>query len=386
MRRGTAPPVGYDEMTMGATRTSAMVAIAMAIAGCSLLTNTDDLTAGDSSGTVTPDGGAPNGDGGGGGGGDSSAGDGGVVTQGPCSTTKGPEICDDGIDNDCNGLTDCSDPACLVGYECSPTIPAGWTPVAYNSGSPSASCPSGYPTAVDVKRAPSSNTCSCTCSPTNGSCGAGSVSFTPGSMFACNASAVSLPALDGACGTPPSPISVGGLAQVKITPPASPTSCSGTPGTTLPPMEDRRYCAGPTRAGIGCTKSGACVPRTSGSYDGCIMKDGVQTCPSGYSNTRRVGTAPTDTRACGGSCTCSPSSCGGKLELYSSANCSGGKALEHSANDKCESGGNVLGVTGNSYKYVAGSGNGCSATTLTPITGSITFGSEKTICCPPSGD
>lgn len=359
-----------------------MVLVATAIAGCSLLTSTDDLTGGDKSG-ATPDGGSPSGEGGGGG--DSAAGDGGAPTQGPCAATKGPEVCDDGIDNDCNGLTDCSDPAC-GSYECNPTIPTGWTPVAYNPGSPTG-CPSGYPSAVDAKRAPSSNTCSCTCTPTSGSCGGGIVSFVPGTMLTCtNGQPVALAASDGACGVPSSTLSVTGLAQVKITAPAPPAACSGNPGTTLPPIEDRRYCAGPTRAGLGCSKNGACVPRTPSPYDSCIMKDGVQTCPSGYSNSRRLGTAPVDTRACGGSCTCSPSSCGGKVELYTSANCSGGKAIEHAANDKCEAGGNLTSFTAGSYKYVVGSGNGCSATTLTPINGDIKFASEKTICCPPSGD
>jgi hypothetical protein len=35
------------------------------------------------------------------------------------------EICNDGIDNDCNGLTDCSDPACSGSQACVPPAPTG---------------------------------------------------------------------------------------------------------------------------------------------------------------------------------------------------------------------------------------------------------------------
>ena len=42
----------------------------------------------------------------------------------PCTPT-GAEICDDGIDNDCNQATDCEDPACAVGFVCLPAIPSG---------------------------------------------------------------------------------------------------------------------------------------------------------------------------------------------------------------------------------------------------------------------
>src|SRR5690349_18294984 len=39
----------------------------------------------------------------------------------------GVEDCDDGLDNDCNGKTDCADTACTALYQCIPTPPVGWT-------------------------------------------------------------------------------------------------------------------------------------------------------------------------------------------------------------------------------------------------------------------
>jgi len=32
-----------------------------------------------------------------------------------------------GVDDDCNGLVDCADPGCVVGFECVETAPDGWS-------------------------------------------------------------------------------------------------------------------------------------------------------------------------------------------------------------------------------------------------------------------
>ena len=50
-----------------------------------------------------------------------------------CKAT-GPEKCTNGVDDDCNGLTDCADPACQTqGYACAAPAPGGWDFVAFDA-------------------------------------------------------------------------------------------------------------------------------------------------------------------------------------------------------------------------------------------------------------
>ena len=44
-----------------------------------------------------------------------------------------PEICDDGIDNDCDRHTDCDDPDCKPGFACVPAAPSGWQLVGFSA-------------------------------------------------------------------------------------------------------------------------------------------------------------------------------------------------------------------------------------------------------------
>ena len=100
-----------------------------------------------------------------GGGPEGSAGEGG--TDAPIDTAgcvkSGAEICDDGLDNDCNGLTDCEDPAC-GGFACVTPAPDTWQLVAFVAAAPPA-CPTGYtaPTDLKVLSGSAMHTCPCSC-------------------------------------------------------------------------------------------------------------------------------------------------------------------------------------------------------------------------------
>ena len=83
---------------------------------------------------------------------------------GPCVKT-GPEICDDGIDNDCNGRTDCADDACGAKYRCVARAPDDWQLTAIVQGG-RPGCPDGFGDSSDVKTVrgnTGSPTCGCDC-------------------------------------------------------------------------------------------------------------------------------------------------------------------------------------------------------------------------------
>src|SRR5262249_44339774 len=78
-----------------------------------------------------------------------------------CSAT---ENCTNGVDDDCDGLVDCADPACgQQGYACVPPVPAGWAyePIDRAAGG---ACPVGlasHELVASATGAPAS--CGCTC-------------------------------------------------------------------------------------------------------------------------------------------------------------------------------------------------------------------------------
>src|SRR5687767_10366507 len=59
--------------------------------------------------------------------------DGTTEAKPPCTPTGPAEICDDGIDNDCNDRIDCADPACSA-FQCVVAPPPGWTAIELAPG------------------------------------------------------------------------------------------------------------------------------------------------------------------------------------------------------------------------------------------------------------
>ena len=94
---------------------------------------------------------------------DAAAGEDRAIQPSPCGD-GGSEICDDGLDNDCNGLADCDDPACTSGFACTAAdVPAGWSLVAYATARDA--CPAGFGAPADLEEYAGLGpaTCGCTC-------------------------------------------------------------------------------------------------------------------------------------------------------------------------------------------------------------------------------
>jgi hypothetical protein len=329
---------------------------------------------------------------------------------GPCVPTNGGvEDCDDGLDNDCNGKTDCADPACDPTHTCIATPPNGWSLVGEADDARPA-CPAEYPTAtdLDVVAGTGAGTCSCDCSPTvpAEACNAQTSTVRISGVNTCNGADTtqSVFAAQGACSALTSPIAVpNGQSFGKSTPPAAPTACgAATQITTVPPITAGRTCA-PTAAptfGIGCGVGQVCARKASAGLALCVQKSGtIDACPGTYPARKTAGSASepvdagpdaddggdagapatVDNRTCN-ACACNTPSCTATVTLYENANCSGsttgalGAACGATTNKN---------FTALAFKS-ATSGTGCSVAAgfNTATAGAISFTGPTTICCP----
>jgi hypothetical protein len=302
-------------------------------------------------------------------------------TTAPCTPT-GPEICDDGIDNDCNRAADCEDPACQGGFVCVPAIPSGWTAVAFSAHDRPA-CPGGYAASSDVVSAPTAAAaCVCTCTEQKAaSCTEGNVAIAAMGAMPCPASPnLFLKANGSSCSQANLGTTKNALAKISPLPPVQGT-CNGAPQVTILPVEQGRSCAA-AAVGVGCAAGGACVSSPSAPFVSCVEHDGVEACPAGFKNGYSVGASAMDTRGC------SPCSCGTsatcsnpKLTLYKDNACTTG-ALGLPASDSCDPVNDGNGSPYPSYKYTATVTNGaCQKTTDSTPNGSLVLVGERTICC-----
>jgi hypothetical protein len=301
----------------------------------------------------------------------------------PCTPT-GAEVCDDGVDNDCNQETDCEDPACAAGFVCVPPIPSGWRPVAFNEKS-RPPCPAGAE-ATDLVWAPSTAlACACTCTEQKAaSCAMGPLGIASNGSNPCPGMPnLTLDIKGQGCVT--DGLNTVNHDHAKIAPlPPTQGTCSGTPSSTMTPPVEGRSCA-VAAAGAGCAGGGACVTSASASapFLSCLEHDDVvTTCPAGFPHGYTVGTSADDTRSC------SPCTCG------TSATCSSPKLMVYT-DQSCSSGGHELLVTGacepvmdggghsyNSYRYTAKTSNAaCQSITNSMPSGSLTLLEKRTICC-----
>ena len=303
-----------------------------------------------------------------------------------CKPT-GPENCTDGIDNDCNGLVDCQDPACTgAGYRCvldPASAPGGWSFVAFDATT-QPGCPTPLGThAVDVNPTNLSSpaSCSCVCGPgTMPSCEQGMISSTYGTG-GCNNTYTMGQANNGNCNQ----TAVSGVEQyVQASTAPAGGSCTGTVTPTVPPTGATKgeYCDGETKFGAGCSAGSVCGLAPSG-FTACLHHGGTTSCPAGYTVPSTVGTLQ-DTRGCGAcGCGAPTATCSGHWLFFTSNNCTGSAALTLTANGTClPTGDNGTHPYGSNSYVASPTSVQCGAPTMQPMSmGSVMLGMADTICC-----
>ena len=227
---------------------------------------------------------------------------------------NGPEDCFNGMDDDCNGATDCADAACNPSAICAPSSSVTGVLVAAN-----ASCPTGYSageTAIyQGLTDPGCSGCSCTTSPiqctarvyyyaSTSACDADPLPYSGGTLLT--------PIPTYTCGSTPIGDSQGMSTPVawRVSMTATPDACSpGGSAQPLPPTwaMSMKLCTA-SSVGGGCPQAFMCVPRVTGSRV-CGQKSNAGICPNGaiqetwqrgYSDQRSCG--PCTCIASGGSC------------------------------------------------------------------------------------
>jgi hypothetical protein len=298
----------------------------------------------------------------------------------------GAENCTNGVDDDCNGLVDCADPACgTQGYACVAALPAkGWDFEAFSAAS-QAGCPATL-TQKKVDVDPTNlgpATCGCTCGVgTQPSCDTGNIAASGGTDNTCGAGSGMLPANGGQCNTMTLPVGP----YEKATPPG-PTggTCTANVSVTKPTTgaTQGETCAGETAFGGGCSGTDVCALVPTG-YTACLHHGGANMmCPVGYATSHAVGTLQ-DTRGCG-NCMCAPptATCSGNWNFFTAAGCTGAVTLSVTANGQCNATGNQNpAAMFQSNQLVATPNNTACAMPAAPMpTGTVTLTGADTLCC-----
>ncbi len=294
------------------------------------------------------------------------------------------EVCTDGIDNNCNGLTDCADPACTAGFACEPNAPSGWVEVAFDPSS-TAACPAGFSsmsTTVKVATPAGTNPCSCRCTVQGQDCTQGDfqVSWSFGTCPPPDAGSMLTLQAQTSCSLVPGTPSFSNSDSFVVQPPSGPTGCGASPVSGFPPVTTGRICT-TLQSGGGCSGGQTCEARALPPYLACVAAVGDQSCPAGFSQQYVVGTSVDDNRACG-PCSCGVTACTGTVSMWGNAGCSSQADLTAPADGTCSAQANHN-FTAKGYEAVVTDG-GCAVTApSTPIADAgLVWTNEQTICCP----
>ena len=287
---------------------------------------------------------------------------GGDMATGPdmtgCTAT---ENCFNGIDDDCNGKTDCDDPNCAPTAICVPaaTAPFGYITQEPFGGSCASDATSGGTLYASNPGGGGCNAASCGCNDSGCSTLVRQWSDgCPGTVFGSFSATVG-----NTCSH-----ALNGLNNLDPGSPSGTLSCATTGSATPvnPPVMTKALRCDVTNLGHCTVANTVCVPRSSSVHNQCIIASGAQTCPSGYPNGASWYASYTDNRAC--SCVCSATSCANStLQGFNSSQC----GVVGAPSGAC--------IASNDYQWWKLAGACSPSTTLGGTT--IAFNGMTTVCC-----
>lgn len=333
-------------------RTSLVIVVVAALAGCGDIIGLDGYTDGDGS----------------------------VVLDATSDTPQSDVVTSDVAPKD--GGTE-TGPVCNTQTSvCVPDLPSGWAWAVYDPDARVA-CSTGYGTPTDVSEGIDAGaaSCNCGCTTTNPDCHSGTLAIQAGSNNTCNNINTQTDVADGGCNT---------LTQfttsnnsVAVTPP-NPVggSCTASPSQTIPAVgyaHQGRTCAYEAGApGPGCANGEVCVPNPA-PFNACVSQVGTQTCPTAFPTQHIVGSKIADTRGCTAcGCTFDAGSCGGTLTLWTDTGCSNNQTAIPATSTCTKANGNNR--TWHGYSYVPQPTATCAGSAVAPD-GGVAFSDLTTICC-----
>jgi hypothetical protein len=238
------------------------------------------------------------------------AGGGGAGGGAAPSCTPSTEQCWNGLDDDCNGMTDCADPACAVPAVCAPASALSGVMVAATD-----SCPTGFAGGETLLyqglNDPGCSGCSCTAGTTQctgrvyyyattSACSADVAPYSGGTLLT--------PVPSYTCGAAPIGDSQSMDTPVawRVTMTASPDTCtpSGSAQPLPPTWSTRMKLCAASSTGGGCQQGFSCVPRVIGAKT-CGEKSQSGICPTSAA-AETWQRSYSDNRSCG-NCGCSAS-------------------------------------------------------------------------------
>jgi hypothetical protein len=229
-----------------------------------------------------------------------------------------PENCFNGIDDDCNGLIDCADPACTPTASCVPAV----ADAIYGTLLPSGTCPQPGATAQPLYNnfSTAPQQCSgCLFEPMpDANTGIDVYSDDDGAACAMKPQST----LQGSVtwNAPCQSLTLYGQFQISNLR-GKCSYYSGSPSLPSPPLTKNEFCAS-AATGTGCSPGNVCAPRV-GSHAACVLTSAAS-CPASYPNASSWYPAYKEGRsctACADATAISPSS--GTVELFTNTTCSG---------------------------------------------------------------